>query len=36
MKKALPKDEIFKIEKHKSPLSIAKRVSYEMLNNFYI
>jgi len=36
MKKALQKDEIFQIWKHQSPLSIAQRVSYEMLTNFYI
>jgi len=36
MKKTLPNDEIFQIWKHQSPRSIAQRVSYEMLNNFYI
>jgi len=32
----LPKDENFQILKNQSPLSIAQRVSFEMLNNFYI
>jgi len=36
MKKTLPNDEIFQIWKDQSPWSIAQRVSYEMLNNFYI
>jgi len=36
MKKALPKDDIFQILKHQSPLSIVQRVSYEILTNFYI
>ena len=35
VKKMLPKDEIFEIQKYQSPLSIAQRVSFEMLNNFY-
>jgi len=34
IKNALPKDENFQIWKHKSPQSIAPRLSFEMLNNF--
>jgi len=36
MKKSLPKDDNFQIRKHQSPLSIAQRVSFEMLNNCYM
>jgi len=36
MKKALPKDENFEIWKHQLHLSIGQRVSFEMLNNFYV
>jgi len=36
MKNTLPKDEILQIWKHQSPLGIAQRVSFEMLNIFYI
>jgi len=31
----LPKDENFEFLLNQSPLNIAQRVSFEMLNNFY-
>ena len=36
MKNALPKDENFQIWKQQSPLSTTQRVSFAILDNFYI